>query len=66
MPEMWRLRFSWKSNETPPKTNELSFVASSEQALQQMNSALQNDVAPTLGESLTISATRMGDLRGSV
>ena len=66
MAQMWRLRFSWKDNGSPPETRELSFVASADNALAQMNAAIQNDVAPTLGESLTISATRMGDLRGSV
>lgn len=65
MPQMWRLRFTWKDNQTDPETRELSFVASEEDAIPQMNAAISNDVLPTLGEWLTINATRQGALRGN-
>ena len=64
MPQMWRLRFQWKDNSQEPQTQELAFVASEEDALAEMNSAI-SEIAPTLGESLTINATRLGDLRGT-
>jgi hypothetical protein len=54
----------WKDNAATPETQELAFVASEEDALPQLNQAISNDVVPTLGESLTINATRLGDLRG--
>jgi hypothetical protein len=65
MPEMWRIRLQWKDNSPSPETQELAFVSSAEDALGEMNAAINNDVVPTLGESLTISATRMGALRGT-
>jgi hypothetical protein len=70
MPDMWRLSFQWKHNsETDssgnPVTRKLAFVASEEDAIPQMNAAISNDVLPTLGESLTINATRQGSLRGN-
>ena len=63
MPDMWRLRFQWKNGQN--ETQELSFVAGADDALAEMNQAIQNDIAPTLGESLTINATRIGQLRGT-
>ena len=65
MPQMWRLRFQWKDNGEYPITRELPFVSSEEDAIPEMNAAISNDVLPTLGESLTINATRQGDLRGT-
>jgi hypothetical protein len=64
MPQMWRMFFQWEDNSQEPKTQQLSFVASEEDALSEMNSAI-GEIAPTLGESLTINATRLGNLRGT-
>ena len=65
MPEMWRIRLQWKNDAEPPATQELTFVSSEEDALGEMNTAITNDVVPNLGESLSIHATRMGELRGT-
>ena len=65
MPQIWNIRYSWKDNQDPPQTQSLHIAASEEDALGELVSALQNDVIPTLGEAVTISASRGGTLRGT-
>jgi hypothetical protein len=66
MPQMWRLRFQWKDNQEPPQTQELAFVASEEDAIPELNNAISEIASSqTLGESLTMNATRLGNLRGT-
>lgn len=63
MPKMFRLRFQWKDNATPPESRELVFVTSGARVISKLTAALQTEVAPTLGESCTINITSVGDLR---
>ena len=48
MPEMWKLRFEWTGNETPPEQHTLDLVEEAEDAIPQLVNALQNDVVPNL------------------
>ena len=65
MPQMWSIRLQWESDATPPASEEKRIVAAEDDALPELFSAIQNDVVPTLGESLNIRATRIGELRGT-
>jgi hypothetical protein len=63
MPQMWRLRFDWKNAQD--ESQDLTFVSSEEDAIPQLNTAINQIVASGLGETLTIKATRQGELRGN-
>ena len=65
MPQMWSIRLQWESSASPSVSEEKRIVAAEDDALPEMLSAIQNDVVPTLGESLNIRATRIGELRGT-
>jgi hypothetical protein len=66
MPQMWKVRLEWDTNEDPPSTDTLTFVSEDADTLSEIFSAINNDIVPTLGENLTIRATRLGELRGTV
>jgi hypothetical protein len=63
MPEMFRLRIQWKDPEG--ETQEIAYPVSEEDALAELNATIVNEMAPTLGESFTISGMRLGNLRGN-
>ena len=65
MPQMWRIRFQWKDRQDPPASQESAFVASAEDAIPQLTAALEDIAANSLGDSITMNATMLGELRGN-
>ena len=65
MPEMWRIRFQWKDNGETPITRELAFVAAAEDAIPELTASLEYIASTSLGDSITMNATQVGDLRGN-
>lgn len=65
MPQMWRLSFQWDDNTGATDKQKYAFVTSEEDAIPELNNAIGQIVASGLGDSLSINATRLGELRGT-
>ena len=65
MTRIIQVRFQWKDTQDPPQTQNLVFVTPDSEAISQITTALQNEVAPPFGEACNIQITAVGDLRST-